>query len=151
MRRRIRTPWPLFNNPILLMADSQSNAVWATGRRKCAVARIRLTSGSGKITVNGRAFESYFPTETLRTTAVEPMVLTGHNSRFDVLVNIKGGGPMGQSGAMRHGLARALILADAALRPVLKTGGFLRRDSRIRERKKYGQPGARKRFQYSKR
>ena len=133
------------------MADSQSNAIWATGRRKCAVARIRLTSGSGKVTVNGRTFEAYFTTETLRAIAVEPMVITENNTKFDVLINVKGGGPPGQSGAVRHGLARALILADASLRPALKSGGFLTRDSRIKERKKYGQPGARKRFQYSKR
>jgi small subunit ribosomal protein S9 len=122
-----------------------------TGRRKTAVARVRLAVGSGKIVVNGRAFESYFPTDTLRTMAVSPLAVTESAAKFDIRVNLDGGGPMGQAGAMRHGIARALLRVDTALRPTLKSAGFLTRDPRMRERKKYGQPGARKRFQYSKR
>ena len=122
-----------------------------TGRRKTAVARVRLASGNGKITVNGRAFENYFVTEMLRMHASQPLVATDTLSKFDVQVNVTGGGPNGQAGAVRHGIARALIAADANFRPTLKAGGFLTRDPRMKERKKYGQPGARKRFQYSKR
>ncbi|MGA9452940.1 MAG: 30S ribosomal protein S9 [Verrucomicrobiia bacterium] len=122
-----------------------------TGRRKTAIARVRLASGNGKITVNGRAFENYFPLETLRSTAAQPLTLTGNTEKFDVRINVTGGGPNGQAGAVRHGIARALIRADANLRAALKAEGLLTRDSRMKERKKYGQPGARKRFQYSKR
>ena len=122
-----------------------------TGRRKTSVARVRLASGSGKITVNGRAFENYFPTDTLRGTVTAPLARTEMTTRYDVSVNVSGGGPTGQAGAIRHGIARALLEADANLRGVLKADGFLTRDSRMKERKKYGQPGARKRFQFSKR
>jgi small subunit ribosomal protein S9 len=122
-----------------------------TGRRKTAIARVRLASGSGKITVNGRAFENYFPLETLRSTVSQPLTLTGTAEKFDARINVTGGGPNGQAGAVRHGIARALIRADATLRGALKAEGLLTRDSRMKERKKYGQPGARKRFQYSKR
>ncbi len=122
-----------------------------TGRRKTAVARVRLATGSGKITVNGRAFEVYFPLDTLRATVSQPLTLTGNGDKLDVRVNVVGGGPAGQAGATRHGIARALLKLDATLRPALKAEGFLTRDPRARERKKYGQPGARKRFQFSKR
>jgi small subunit ribosomal protein S9 len=122
-----------------------------TGRRKTAVARVRLATGSGKITVNGRAVESYFPLDTLRSTVSQPLTLTGTADKLDVRVNVTGGGPNGQAGATRHGIARALLKFDANLRPQLKKEGFLTRDPRERERKKYGQPGARKRFQFSKR
>ena len=122
-----------------------------TGRRKTAVARVRMASGSGKIVVNGRAFENYFPTDTLRTMASAPLTVTESASKYDIRVKVEGGGPNGQAGAMRHGIARALLVADAALRPTLKAAGLLTRDPRMREREKYGQPGARKRFQYSKR
>lgn len=122
-----------------------------TGRRKTAVARVRLASGSGKIVVNGRAFETYFPTETLRMVVGQPFAATETAGNFDAQVNVAGGGPMGQAGAVRHGIARALLQVDATLRPRLKAQGLLTRDPRMRERKKYGQPGARKRFQYSKR
>ena len=101
--------------------------------------------------MNGRAFETYFATETLRGVVVQPLNLTQTAARFDVSVNVIGGGPAGQAGAVRHGIARALIAADSTLRPTLKADGLLTRDPRMRERKKYGQPGARKRFQYSKR
>ena len=122
-----------------------------TGRRKTAVARVRLATGSGKIVINGRPFEIYFPTDTLRTLATAPLAVTESVAKYDIRVNLDGGGPMGQAGAMRHGISRALLKVDAALRASLKAAGFLTRDPRMRERKKYGQPGARKRFQYSKR
>ena len=122
-----------------------------TGRRKTSVARVRMASGSGKIVVNGRPFESYFPTETLRMVVSQPLVVTALAGKYDIRVNVQGGGPTGQAGAVRHGIARALLKADIALRPALKSEGLLTRDSREKERKKYGQPGARKRFQYSKR
>ena len=122
-----------------------------TGRRKTAVARVRLAAGSGKIVINGRPFENYFPTDTLRTVATQALTVTETVTKFDVRAKLVGGGPNGQAGALRHGIARALLTADATLRGALKAAGYLTRDSRMRERKKYGQPGARKRFQYSKR
>lgn len=130
---------------------TQTQEFLGTGRRKTAVARVRLAVGTGKITVNGRAFETYFPTETLRGVVSSPLSRTETASKYDVSVNVKGGGPHGQAGAVRHGIARALLEVDVNLRPVLKADGFLTRDPRMRERKKYGQPGARKRFQFSKR
>ena len=122
-----------------------------TGRRKTAVARVRLASGNGKIVVNGRPFENYFSTDTLRMMVTEPLTVTETTTKFDVQVSVGGGGPAGQAGAVRHGIARALLKADINYRPTLKADGLLTRDPRMRERKKYGQPGARKRFQYSKR
>ncbi len=130
---------------------TQTQEFLGTGRRKTAVARVRLAAGSGKITVNGRAFETYFPTDTLRGVVSSPLSRTETASKYDVRINVKGGGPQGQAGAVRHGIARALLEVDANLRPALKADGFLTRDPRMRERKKYGQPGARKRFQFSKR
>lgn len=122
-----------------------------TGRRKTSVARVRLATGTGKITVNGRTFENYFPVDTLRGIVSQPLAVTGTAEKLDVKVNVTGGGPNGQAGAVRHGIARALLEFDAALRPALKAEGFLTRDPRMKERKKYGQPGARKRYQFSKR
>jgi small subunit ribosomal protein S9 len=133
------------------MAIKTTNEFLGTGRRKTAVARVRLATGSGKITVNRRAFENYFPLETLRAVVIQPLTVAGALEKFDVRVNVAGGGPNGQADAVRHGISRALIKFDAALRPPLKAEGLLTRDSRMRERKKYGQPGARKRFQFSKR
>ena len=133
------------------MAETKAPHFLGTGRRKTAVAQVRLVSGSGKILVNGRALENYFPLESLRTTALQPLTVTENTQKFDVVVNVRGGGPTGQAGAVRHGLARALLRVDANLRPALKSEGLLTRDPRMKERKKYGQPGARKRFQYSKR
>ena len=130
---------------------AESTEFLGTGRRKTAVARVRLATGSGKITINGRAFENYFPTDALRMQVTQPLVATGTQARFDIRISVQGGGPNGQAGAVRHGIARALLENDANLRPTLKTEGLLTRDPRKRERKKYGQPGARKRFQYSKR
>jgi small subunit ribosomal protein S9 len=131
------------------MADSKE--FLGTGRRKTAVARVRMAAGSGKILVNGRAFENYFATDTLRTMATTALAVTESVTKYDIRVSVEGGGPMGQAGAVRHGIARALLHIDAALRPALKSAGLLTRDPRMREREKYGQPGARKRFQYSKR
>lgn len=133
------------------MADSKTNEFLGTGRRKTSVARVRLAVGSGKITVNGRAFETYFPTDTLRSTVTEPFSATETLGKYDARVNVAGGGQTGQAGAVRHGIARALLEADLNFRAVLKSEGLLTRDSRMKERKKYGQPGARKRFQFSKR
>ena len=127
------------------------NEFLGTGRRKTAVARVRLAPGAGKITVNGRTFETYFPLDTQRATVSQPLAVTSTADKLDVRVNVTGGGPNGQAGATRHGIARALLKFDATLRPALKAEGFLTRDPRERERKKYGQPGARKRFQFSKR
>jgi small subunit ribosomal protein S9 len=132
-------------------SETKSTANLGTGRRKTAVARVRLAAGTGKITVNGRPVENYFPMEALRMVAVQPLTATGTTDKFDAQVTVTGGGPNGQAGAVRHGLARALLTVDVNFRPVLKAEGLLTRDSRKRERKKYGQPGARKRFQYSKR
>ena len=135
------------------MAETETKILrfCGTGRRKTAVAQVRLIAGSGKVRVNGRAFEDYFPIETHRTQALQPLIVTANNDKFDVNATVRGGGPTGQAEAVRHGIARALLRADANLRPTLKTEGFLTRDPRMKERKKYGQPGARKRFQYSKR
>jgi small subunit ribosomal protein S9 len=133
------------------MAEAKVQEFLGTGRRKTAVARVRLAAGSGKIIINKRTFENYFPMENLRVQAMQPLTVTETAAKFDVRVNVSGGGPNGQAGAVRHGIARALLMADANFRPTLKSNGLLTRDPRMRERKKYGQPGARKRFQYSKR
>jgi small subunit ribosomal protein S9 len=123
----------------------------ATGRRKTAVARVRLVPGAGKVEVNGRDMAEYFPSEATRNFINQPFQLTGTDKQFDVQAALKGGGPTGQAGALRHGISRALTLSDPARRPVLKANGCLTRDARMKERKKPGQPGARKRFQFSKR
>ena len=134
------------------MATKTIEEFLGTGRRKTAVARVRLATGSGKITVNRRAFDNYFPLETQRSVATRPLTVAGALEKFDVRVTVAGGGPNGQADAVRpRDRPRALIQFDAALRPPLKAEGLLTRDSRMRERKKYGQPGARKRFQFSKR
>jgi len=130
---------------------AQTTEFLGTGRRKTAVARVRLAPGSGKIQINGRTMEVYFTVDSQRLLVTQPFTVTESAAKFDTRVNVKGGGPTGQAGAVRHGIARALIEADASLRPALKAEGLLTRDPRMRERKKYGQPGARKRFQYSKR
>jgi small subunit ribosomal protein S9 len=122
-----------------------------TGRRKTSVARVRMAPGSGKFVVNGRTMETYFVVDSQRLLVMQPLVATETGAKFDIRVNVQGGGPTGQAGAVRHGIARALLEADISLRPTLKSHGYLTRDPRMRERKKYGQPGARKRFQYSKR
>jgi small subunit ribosomal protein S9 len=124
---------------------------YGTGRRKTSVARVFLRPGQGRITVNRRPFEDYFPRETLRLIVTQPLELTGTTSQLDAKVNVKGGGLSGQAGAVRHGIARALLEFNIELRLQLKRAGMLTRDPRMKERKKYGQPGARKRFQFSKR
>lgn len=124
---------------------------YGTGRRKTSVARVWVRPGNGRIVVNRRAFEDYFPRETLRMIIAQPLQITNTVGQFDVLVTVKGGGPTGQAGAVRHGIARALVRFDENLRQPLKKAGLLTRDPRMRERKKYGQPGARQKFQYSKR
>lgn len=129
----------------------KSQEIWATGRRKCAAAGVRIKVGKGQILVNKRAFEEYFPDDAVRGYIMQPLVITGTAEGFDVAATIKGGGIMGQAGALRHGIARALIQNNPELRSVLKESGMLTRDARVKERKKYGQPGARKRFQFSKR
>lgn len=123
----------------------------ATGRRKTAIARVFLKDGSGSITVNGRDFEEYFPTVALQNQIIFPLALTNIRQNYDVQVNATGGGTTGQVGAVCLGIARALINVNPELRPVLKENGLLSRDSRKKERKKPGRPGARKRFQFSKR
>ena len=123
----------------------------ATGRRKTAMARVRMSPGDGKWKINGRGLDVYFTSEALRSYLVQPLTLTNMLGKFDVAAKLAGGGPAGQAGALRHALARSLIVADASLREVLKASGCLTRDSRMKERKKPGQPGARKRFQFSKR
>ena len=125
--------------------------LYATGRRKTSVARVWIRPGAGRIVVNRRAFEDYFPRETLRMIIAQPLQVTNTFGQFDVLVTVGGGGPTGQAGAVRHGISRALARFDDKLRLTLKKAGLLTRDPRMRERKKYGQPGARQKFQYSKR
>ncbi len=124
---------------------------YGTGRRKTATARTRLYAGSGNITINGRAFEEYFPRKTLQMIIRQPLVLTQTVDKLDVRVNVSGGGIAGQAEAVRHGISRALLDVDPEFRGVLKKAGFLTRDARMKERKKYGLRAARARFQYSKR
>ena len=122
-----------------------------TGRRKKAIARVRLVPGTGKISINNRDLEDYIKYETLRTLVREPLMITDTMGQYDVLVNVKGGGYTGQAGAIRHGISRALLQVDNELRPLLKKAGFLTRDSRMKERKKYGLKKARRASQFSKR
>jgi small subunit ribosomal protein S9 len=129
----------------------EEGKLYATGKRKTAVARVWMRQGSGKVAVNKRPLEQYLVREADRTLALEPLRLSELLDKFDIYVNVSGGGISGQAGAIRHGIARALVSGDPELRDTLKRHGFLTRDSRMKERKKYGQPGARARFQYSKR
>ncbi len=124
---------------------------YGTGRRKSSVARVRLVPGNGKVTINGRDMKDYFGLNTLELIVRQPLVLTEMNDKYDVLVNVKGGGTTGQAGAIRHGITRALMELDAGLRPALKKAGFVTRDSREKERRKYGLKKARKASQFSKR
>ncbi len=130
------------------MSELQS---YGTGRRKTATARVYMKPGSGEIEVNGRPLENFFPSPVLRMIIRQPLVLTETEEKYDFFVTVKGGGSSGQAGAVRHGISRALIAADGDLRERLKVGGFLTRDPRKKERKKYGLKGARARFQFSKR
>jgi small subunit ribosomal protein S9 len=124
---------------------------YATGKRKTSVARVWMRPGNGQIAINKRPLDQYLVLESDRILTVEPLKITDMADKFDIYVNVKGGGNSGQAGAIRHGISRALVTADPNLRDILKKQGFLTRDSRMKERKKYGQPGARARFQYSKR
>ena len=133
------------------MASKKSVTYMGTGRRKKSVARVFMTPGTGVITVNGRTLEDYLPQATLRMEVNAPLVLTETKGQFDIKINVYGGGYTGQAGAMRHGISRALLEASADYRPVLKKAGFLTRDSRMKERKKYGLKGARRAPQFSKR
>ena len=130
------------------MADIQ---YYGTGRRKTSTARVYLRPGNGKIVINRRGFEEYFPNEALRMIIRQPLRLSDANGKFDILVNVQGGGQAGQAGAVRHGITRALLEFNSDLRPTLKKAGLITRDPRKKERKKYGQKGARARFQFSKR
>ncbi len=124
---------------------------YGTGRRKNSVARVRLFNGTGKITINGRDIDNYFGLETLKLIVRSPLALTGTEGKFDIVVNVVGGGVAGQAGAIRHGITRALMEFDAELRPALKKAGFVTRDPRMKERKKYGLKAARRAPQFSKR
>ncbi|MBQ4052595.1 MAG: 30S ribosomal protein S9 [Clostridia bacterium] len=130
---------------------NNENCFYGTGRRKSSVARVRLLPGNGNVTINGRAMDEYFGLETLRMLVRQPLELTGTMGKFDVVVNVVGGGVSGQAGAIRHGITRALIESDEALKPALKKAGFVTRDPRMKERKKYGLKAARRAPQFSKR
>jgi small subunit ribosomal protein S9 len=133
------------------MAINPENGFYATGRRKEATARVWLKPGDGAVTVNGRDINNYFGRETSKMVLFQPLEILEQKGKIDLTVNVKGGGLSGQAGAIRHGIARALCAFNPEFRPVLKKAGFLTRDARAVERKKYGQPGARRRFQFSKR
>jgi small subunit ribosomal protein S9 len=124
---------------------------YATGKRKSAIARVYMKAGNGNIVVNKRSYEEYFTRPSLKMLIKQPLDITGKKDQFDFYVNVSGGGVAGQAGAVKHGISKALLEYDAELRSILKKAGFLTRDARVKERKKYGQPGARKRFQFSKR
>ncbi len=130
---------------------AKTEKYYGTGRRKKSIARVYLVPGKGDVTINKRTMDDYFGLETLKVIVRQPMAATGTADKFDVLVNVRGGGYTGQAGAIRHGIARALLQADAEYRPVLKKAGFLTRDPRMKERKKYGLKAARRAPQFSKR
>jgi small subunit ribosomal protein S9 len=129
----------------------KENVYYATGKRKNAIARAWLMPGTGKIVVNNQSIDDYFKVESAKTIVKQPLVLVNTLESFDVKVNVRGGGYSGQAGAIRHGITKALIQSNPDLRQILKKAGFVRRDARVKERKKYGQKGARARFQFSKR
>ena len=133
------------------MAKKSDVKYYWTGRRKSSVARVYLTAGKGEITINGRSIDDYFGTDILKTIVRQPLAVTDTEGKFDINVTVKGGGTTGQAGAVRHGISRALLQADAEYRPALKKEGFLTRDPRMKERKKYGLKGARRAPQFSKR
>ena len=130
---------------------STEKRFYATGKRKSAIARVYMKEGTGVLQVNKRTFDDYFTRESLKMLIQQPLEMTGKKGLFDFTINVAGGGIAGQAGAIKHGISKALVEYDEELRSALKKAGFLTRDSRIVERKKYGQPGARKRFQFSKR
>jgi small subunit ribosomal protein S9 len=130
---------------------AEANTFYATGKRKSSIARTWLTPGKGDITVNGRSLDNYFKVGTSKIILMQPLSLTDKQDAYDIKVRVVGGGTTGQAGAIRHGITKALIQAEPDLRAVLKKAGFIRRDARVKERKKYGQKGARARYQFSKR
>ena len=130
---------------------TQENTYYATGKRKNAIARTWLKLGTGEITINKRTPDNYFPVKTIRNIMFQPLALIEATEKYDIIITVKGGGNTGQAGAIRHGITRALLLVDPDLRGTLKKAGFVKRDARVKERKKYGQKGARARFQFSKR
>ena len=133
-------------------ANSKKNQIWGTGRRKKSIARVRLIpEGTGKIDINGKSLDEYFDLDTLKIIVRQPLVLTETESKFDIYANVYGGGYTGQAGAIRHGLSRAMVIYDEKLKPEIKKAGFLTRDPRMKERKKYGLKKARKAPQFSKR
>ena len=133
------------------MYTSAKPYFYGTGRRKSSVARVRLYPGTGSVTINGRTIDEYFGLQTMNLIVNQPFAVTGTEGKFDVVVNVRGGGFAGQAGAIRHGISRALLLADDSFRSPLKKAGFLMRDPRMKERKKYGLKGARRAPQFSKR
>lgn len=133
------------------MAKKENIVFYGTGRRKSSIARVRLVEGSGKITINGKDMDEFFGLETLKVIVKQPLTVTNTSAKYDVICTVKGGGFTGQAGAIRHGIARALNEANSEYRPALKSNGFLTRDSRMKERKKYGLKKARKAPQFSKR
>ena len=137
--------------PVAPTAPAAQDVIWATGRRKESIARVRLVSGNGEIQVNKKPLDEYFDRATLKLLILQPLKTTNLGNKFNVIATIKGGGMSGQAGALRHGISRALALTSGETRTSLKRKGFLTRDSRAKERKKYGQKGARKRFQWTKR
>ena len=133
------------------MAKKENIVFYGTGRRKNAIARVRLVEGNGKITINGKDIDEFFGLETLKVIVRQPLTVTNTTAKYDVIANVKGGGFTGQAGAIRHGIARALLEADPEFRPALKKAGYLTRDPRMKERKKYGLKAARRAPQFSKR
>ncbi len=129
----------------------EAEIIYATGRRKSSIAKTWMKSGNGEVVINGKPMDDYFALDTAKTVALQPLVLTNTRDSYDIKVRVLGGGTTGQAGAIRHGITRALIQANPDLRTQLKKAGFVRRDPRTKERKKYGQKGARARFQFSKR
>lgn len=129
----------------------EAEIIYATGRRKSSIAKTWMKSGNGEVVINGKPMDDYFTLDTAKTVALQPLVLTNTRDSYDIKVRVLGGGTTGQAGAIRHGITRALIQANPDLRTQLKKAGFVRRDPRTKERKKYGQRGARARFQFSKR
>ena len=129
----------------------KTDEIWATGRRKCAVARVRIKAGTGKVVVNDKEMNEYFNSEALCGHVAQVLKASDSEGKVDIVASIVGGGMAGQAGALRHGVARALVKMDETLRPALKAAGMMTRDARVKERKKPGQPGARRRFQFSKR
>jgi len=134
-----------------IVEATQASPIWGTGRRKCAVARVRLLPGEGKIVVNKHEVDAYFTEDKDRQSVMSPLVATGSLKSFNLFINVSGGGLSGQADAVKLGIARALLRRDASFEKALRDGGFMTRDPRMKERKKYGQKGARKRFQFSKR